>query len=144
MSRKSVKTVSPLLSALTSRHSGPLSISELTLLRCYIALDALHRGVGSNSLFAVLGQHLIMSINLCKQGYHVERFTIVREAQQGLLRLRKQVDETTDWTPDEDTYRALCNALGVLEDQLTQAPMDQFVRARALMLRLLETTRQAA
>jgi hypothetical protein len=102
----------------------------------------MRRGAGSRSLFAVLGQHLIMSINLCKQGYSADRFPDIRAAQQGLLRLRQQ--DPDDWSLDDDAYQALCIALCVFEEQLLRAPTAQVIQARSEMLTLLSKTRQAA
>jgi hypothetical protein len=140
--RKHLKTASPLLSALAARQTGALSSTQDALLRCYVALDAMRRGNGSRSLFAVLGQHLIMAINLCKQGYRTDRFPDIRAAQQGLLRLRQQAPD--DWSLDEEAYHALRIALCVFEEQLLQAPTAQVVQARSDMLMLLNTTRRAA
>jgi hypothetical protein len=90
----------------------------------------------------VLGQHLIMAINLCKQGYRTDRFPDIRAAQQGLLRLRQQ--DPDDWSLDDEAYQALCIALGVFEEQLLQAPTLQVALARTEMLALLNSTRRAA
>lgn len=141
--RNRLKTVSPLLSALNARQSGTLSSTDDALLRCYAALDALRRGAGSRGLFSILGQHLILAINLCKYGYKVECFPAIRAAQQGLLDMRKQ-PEPDDWTLSDETYRALCDALRVLGEQLVQAPTAQVTHARNEMMSLLETVRRAA
>ena len=143
-SRKHPKTASPLFTALAARQSESLSSSDATLLRCYIALDALRRGAGSTSVFSILAQHLILSINLCKQGYRVERFPDIRAAQQGLLRMRRQADEANSWALDEDGYHATCRALEVLKEQLSLASSAQVDTARKALVNLLETARRAA
>jgi hypothetical protein len=90
----------------------------------------------------VLGQHLIIAINLCKRGCRSDRFPDIRAAQQGLLRLRQQAPD--DWSLDDEAYQALCIALCVFEEQLLLAPTAQVIQARSEMLALLDTTRQAA
>jgi hypothetical protein len=118
-------------------------LADETMLRCYIALDAMRRSAGSSPLFSTLATHLIMAINLCKQGFRVDRFTTIRLAQQGLLAMRRR-EEPQDWTLEENTYRAICEALGVLDEQLRIAPAAQVNQARNAMLSLLDTVRKAA
>jgi hypothetical protein len=118
-------------------------LADETMLRCYIALDAMRRGAGSSPLFSTLATHLILAINLCKQGFRVDRFPAIRLAQQGLLAMRRR-QEPQDWTLEENTYRAICEALVVLEEQLRVAPAAQVNQARNAMLHLLDTVRKAA
>lgn len=128
---------------MASRQAEVFPLADETMLRCYIALDAMRRGAGSSPLFSTLATHLIMSINLCKQGFCVNRFPVIRVAQQGLLAMRSR-EEPQDWTLGETTYDAICEALVVLDEQMRVAPAAQVNQARNAMLLLLENVRKAA
>jgi hypothetical protein len=121
-----------------------MSPADETMLGCYVVLDAIRRGVGTNALFSILGQHMLLAQNLCRQGYQTARFEVVRSAQRALLVLRQRAETSSSWELDDVGYKALCAGLNVLAEQLKTAPTDEIVAARNDMLHLIARTRRAA
>ena len=124
MSRKSStrnpvrNTVSPLLSKLLAVEAEPNPL----LLQPYVALDVLHRGKGSFGVVAILGQHLIVSEQLCQAGFEQAQLGAIRLGHAALVCIDSQAEESGVWIADGKEYEALRNALLVYDRQLRVAP----------------------
>jgi hypothetical protein len=129
------KTISPLLSALS--RSSPTGDANPLLLKAFIALDALAQGKGSRGLFAILGQQLVVSENLCAAGYAKESLRTVREAHAALVRVEWDARANDEWHAKGDDYVALRAAVAVLEAQLLMAPRLEILAAELAMTRTL-------
>jgi hypothetical protein len=112
------KALSPLLGKLMAVEAEPNPL----LLKPYVALDALYRGKGSSGVVMMLGQHLIISEQLCLAGFERTQLGPVRQAHAALVRIDGHAKVGGAWVAVEQDYEALRNALQVYERQLRIAP----------------------
>jgi hypothetical protein len=136
-SKPAVRKAIPRLLLGTLASEDPSAGANPLLLRVYIALDALQRGKGSNSLFLSLGQHLVIAEQLCRAGFEPDALTTLRRAHAALVRVDWDARSTGEWKADVDEYEALREAILVYEVQLRRAPREAVRLAQAGMSLLL-------
>ena len=145
---------------------------NLLLLQPYVALDVLCRGKGSSGIITILGQHLIISEQLCRAGFEPAQLGPIRQghaalvridgqakedgragfepAQLGpirqghaaLVRIDGQAKEDGSWIAAGNDYEALRDALQVYDRQLTNAPATEIRMAHTAMSEMLNSRRQ--
>ncbi|TCG06701.1 hypothetical protein BZM27_24440 [Paraburkholderia steynii] len=127
------KAVSPLLGKLMAAEAEPNPL----LLKPYVALDALYRGRGSSGAVTMLGQHLIISEQLCLAGFERAQLGPVRQAHAALVRIDGHAKVGDTWIAEGQDYEALRNALQVYERQLRIAPPTEVRIAQTVMVTML-------
>ena len=132
------KTVSPLLGKLMAAEAEPNPL----LLKPYVALDALYRGKGSSGVVTMLGQHLIMSEQLCLAGFEQAQLAPVRQGHAALVRIDGHAKAGGAWIAEGQDYEALRHALQVYERQLRVAPSMQVRTAQTVMVNNLTALKQ--
>lgn len=133
------KTVSPLLGKLMAAEAGP---NPLLLLQPYVALDVLYRGRGSSGVVTILGQHLILSEQLCLAGFEQAQLARVRQGHAALVRIDGQAKAGGAWIAEGQDYETLRHALQVYERQLCVAPPAEVRIAQATMASMLAARKQ--
>ena len=132
------KTVTPLLRKLMAVEAEP----NLLLLQPYVALDVLFRGKGSPGVVTILGQHLIISEQLCRAGFEAARLGPIRQGHAALVRIDGQAKEDGSWSAEGRDYEALRDALQVYDRQLSCAPAAEIRMAHTAMSNMLNSRRQ--
>ncbi|WP_126223336.1 hypothetical protein [Burkholderia ambifaria] len=132
------KTVSPLLGKLMATEVEP----SLLLLQPYVALDVLCRGKGSSGIITILGQHLIISEQLCRAGFEPAQLGPIRQGHAALVRIDGQAKEDGSWIAAGNDYEALRDALQVYDRQLSNAPATEIRMAHTAMSEMLNSRRQ--
>lgn len=120
-------------------EAGP---KPLLLPQLYVDLDVLYRGRGSSGVVTILGQHLIISRQLCLAGFEQAQLARVRQGHAALVRIDGQAKAGGAWIADGQDYEALRNALQVYERQLCVAPPAEVQIAQATMASMLAARKQ--
>ncbi|WP_321798446.1 hypothetical protein [Caballeronia sp. J97] len=126
--------MSPLLRALTYSRAAREPMIDAMLLRCYVALDAFHRGHGSQSLFMTLCRHMLVAEELCQLGHAPECEDDITLAHEALVELDARHSADAVWTLDADQYARLCTGLAVFAAQLEDATLEHIAQAEARMV----------
>lgn len=116
--------------------------NSLLLLQPYVALDVLCRGKGSSGIVTILGQHLIISEQLCRAGFEHAQLGPIRQGHAALVRIDGQAKEDGSWIAEGLEYEALRDALQVYDRQLRLAPATEIRMAHAAMTEMLNSRRQ--
>jgi len=132
------KTISPLLGKLMATEAAP----NLLLLQPYVALDVLCRGKGSSGVVTILGQHLIISEQLCRAGFERTQLGPIRQGHAALVRIDGQAKEGGSWRAEGQDYEALRDALQVYDRQLSSAAAAEIRMAQSAMSEMLNSRRQ--
>lgn len=88
--KSSRPAMSPLLRALTYSRAAREPMIDAMLLRCYAALDAFHRGFGSQALFMTMCRHLLVAEELCQLGHAAEFEDDINLAHEALVELDRR------------------------------------------------------
>ncbi|WP_250512239.1 hypothetical protein [Caballeronia sp. INDeC2] len=126
--------MSPLLRALTYSRAAREPMIDAMLLRCYAALDAFHRGHGSQPLFMTLCRHMLVAEELCQLGHAPEFENDITLAHEALVELDARHSADAAWTLDAEEYARLCTALAVFSAQLEDATLEHIAQAEARMV----------
>ncbi|SAK65883.1 hypothetical protein AWB78_02366 [Caballeronia calidae] len=126
--------MSPLLRALTYNRTAREPMIDAMLLRCYVALDAFHRGHGSHALFMALCRHMLVAEELCQLGHAPDDENDITLAHEALVELDARHSAEGAWTLDEGEHARLCTALAVLAAQLQDATLEHIAEAEARMV----------
>lgn len=116
--------------------------NPLLLLQPYVALDVLYRGKGTSGVVTILGQHLIISEQLCRAGFEQAQLGPVRQGHAALVRIDGQAKEDGTWVAAGPDYEALRDALQVYDRQLRMAPATDIRMAHTAMANMLNSRRQ--
>jgi len=127
-------SMSPLLRALTYSRAAREPMIDAMLLQCYAALDAFHRGHGSQALFMTLCRHLLVAEELCQFGHAPECEHDITLAHEALVELDARHSADAAWTLDDDEHARLCTALDVFAAQLEDATLEHIAQAEARMV----------
>ncbi|RQR65435.1 hypothetical protein DIE18_03000 [Burkholderia sp. Bp9125] len=115
---------------------------NLLLLQPYVALDVLCRGKGTSGVVTILGQHLIISEQLCRAGFERAQLGPIRQGHAALVRIDGQAKENGSWRAEGQNYEALRDALLVYDRQLSNAPATEVRMAHTAMSAMLDSRRQ--
>nr|WP_061161403.1 hypothetical protein [Caballeronia temeraria] len=126
--------MSPLLRALTYSRAAREPMIDAMLLRCYVALDAFHRGQGTHALFMTLCRHMLVAEELCQLGHAPEFEDDITLAHEALVELDERHSAQAVWTLDADQHARLCTALAIFEAQLEDATLEHIAQAEARMV----------
>jgi len=126
--------MSPLLRALTYSRAAREPMIDAMLLHCYAALDAFHRGHGSQPLFMTLCRHLLVAEELCQLGHAPEFEDDITLAHEALVELDARHSANAVWTLDAGEHARLCTALAVFSAQLEDATLEHIAQAEARMV----------
>jgi hypothetical protein len=126
--------MSPLLRALTYSRTAREPMIDAMLLQCYAALDAFHRGHGSQPLFMTLCRHLLVAEELCQLGHAAEFENDITLAHEALVALDTRHSAEGAWTLAADEHERLCTALAVFAAQLEDATLEHIAQAEARMV----------
>ena len=126
--------MSPLLRALTYSRAAREPMIDAMLLQCYAALDAFHRGHGSQPLFMTLCRHLLVAEELCQLGHAPEFEDDITLAHEALVALDTRHSAEGAWTLDAGEHARLCMALAVFAAQLEDATLEHIAQAEARMV----------
>ncbi|WP_408142896.1 hypothetical protein [Caballeronia glebae] len=126
--------MSPLLRALTYSRAAREPMIDAMLLHCYAALDAFHRGHGSQPLFMTLCRHMLVAEELCQLGHAPEFEDDITFAHEALVELDSHHSADGVWTLDADQHARLCTALAVFAEQLEDATLEHIAQAEARMV----------
>jgi hypothetical protein len=126
--------MSPLLRALTYSRAAREPMIDTMLLHCYAALDAFHRGHGSQPLFMTLCRHMLVAEELCQLGHAPEFEDDITLAHEALVELDARHSAEAAWTLGADDYARLCTALAVFSAQLEDATLEHIAQAEARMV----------
>ncbi|MCG7399248.1 MULTISPECIES: hypothetical protein [Caballeronia] len=126
--------MSPLLRALTYSRAAREPMIDAMMLRCYVALDAFHRGHGSQPLFMTLCRHMLVAEELCQLGHAAECDHDITLAHEALVELDARHSDEGVWTLDAGQHARLCTALAVFAAQLEEATLEHIAQAEARMV----------
>ena len=126
--------MSPLLRALTYSRAAREPMIDAMLLRCYAALDAFHRGYGSQSLFMTMCRHLLVAEELCQLGHAAQFEDDINLAHEALVELDRRHSAEGAWTLGAREHARLCTALAVFAAQLEDATLEHIAQAEARMV----------
>ncbi|SAK71170.1 hypothetical protein [Caballeronia ptereochthonis] len=126
--------MSPLLRALTYSREAREPMIDAMLLQCYAALDAFHRGHGSQPLFMTMCRHLLVAEELCQLGHAPEFEDDITLAHEALVELDARHSAEGAWMLDADEHSRLCTALAVFAGQLEDATLEHIAQAEARMV----------
>lgn len=103
---------------------------DAMLLRCYAALDAFHRGYGSQPLFMTMCRHLLVAEELCQLGHAAEFEDDIHLAHEALVELDRRHSAEGVWTLGAREHAALALYAAQLED----ATLEHIAQAEARMV----------
>lgn len=126
--------MSPLLRALTYSRTAREPMIDAMLLRCYVALDAFHRGHGSHALFMTLCRHMLVAEELCQLGHAPDDENDITLAHEALVELDARHSAEGAWMLDAGDHARLRTALAVLAVQLQDATLEHIAEAEARMV----------
>jgi hypothetical protein len=126
--------MSPLLRALTYSRAAREPMIDAMLLQCYAALDAFHRGHGSQPLFMTLCRHLLVAEELCQLGHAPDFEADITLAHEALVELDTRHSAEGAWTLTADEHGWLCTALAIFAAQLEDATLEHIAQAEASMV----------
>jgi hypothetical protein len=126
--------MSPLLRALTYSRDAREPMVNAMLIQCYTALDAFHRGYGSQALFMTLCRHLLVAEELCQLGHAPDYADDITRAHQALVDLDARHAGDDRWTLDAAAYVDLRDALTIFSAQLDEASLEHIAQAEACMV----------
>ncbi|KND62155.1 hypothetical protein BVER_01947 [Candidatus Burkholderia verschuerenii] len=126
--------MSPLLRALTYSRDAREPMVNGMLIQCYTALDAFHRGHGSQALFMTLCRHLLVAEELCQLGHAPDYADDITRAHEALVGVDTRHTGNDQWTLDASDYAHLCDALTILSAQLDDASLEHIAQAEARMV----------
>ncbi|SAK53058.1 hypothetical protein AWB75_01781 [Caballeronia catudaia] len=132
--KSSRPAMSPLLRALTYSRAAREPMIDAMLLQCYAALDAFHRGHGSQPLFLSLCRHMLVAEELCQLGHVPEAEHGITLAHEALVALDARHAAEAAWTLDADEHARLCAALDLFAQQLEEATLEHIAQAEASMV----------
>ena len=132
--KSSRPAMSPLLRALTYSREAREPMIDAMLMQCYAALDAFHRGHGSQALFMTLCRHMLVAEELCQLGHAPEAGDDITLAHEALVQLDARHSAEGAWTLHADDYARLCTALAFFAKQLDDATLEHIAQAEARMV----------
>ncbi|AET88277.1 hypothetical protein BSFA1_04480 [Burkholderia sp. SFA1] len=132
--KSSRPAMSPLLRALTYSRTAREPMIEAMLLQCYVALDAFHRGQGSQPLFMTLCRHMLVAEELCQLGHAPDAGHEITLAHEALVALDARHAAEAAWSLSADEHAVLCDALDLFAAQLEDATLEHIAQAEASMV----------
>lgn len=87
-----------------------------------VSLEALRTGRATEQEFHTVAACVNVALVLCERDTGAEYMQFVKDAQAGLLRLRKRGKETGRWVLDGPAYVSVANCVDLHEAQLATIP----------------------
>ncbi|HDR9133258.1 TPA: hypothetical protein QDA91_004403 [Burkholderia vietnamiensis] len=95
----------------------------------HMALEALRQGRATDMDMNHLALALNMAMALCELGHGADELSRVHEAQDALVRCEPYSRTVGHWIVNGDTYKLLCDVLGLHDQQLAQATQKEIREA---------------